>query len=332
MTQEHPFAVFVRTLGKGRQGSRALSIDEAQTAMRMILAGEVEPEQLGAFLMLMRVKEETPEELAGFVLAARERIVLPSPAPAVRLDWSSYAGKRRQLPWFILSALLLASHGVSVFMHGEGGREDGRVYTPEALASLGIPSATAVAEAAEHLRERHFAFMPLEALSPVLHRLMGMRPILGLRSPVNTVARMLNPLRAPVMVQGIFHPGYRDLHQLAAQLMQQPHLAVLKGEGGEIERNPDAACLVKSVHDGVLSEEEWPALFDNRHVKDEGMDVSRLGAVWRGEDHDEYGVAAVTGTAAIALRALGMADSVDAAQTLAGELWSRRQVNWLPAV
>jgi anthranilate phosphoribosyltransferase len=57
--------------------------------MRMILAGEVEEIQLGAFLMLMRVKEETPEELAGFVLAVRE--TLPSITTAPQASPLSYA-------------------------------------------------------------------------------------------------------------------------------------------------------------------------------------------------------------------------------------------------
>ena len=331
MSEEHPFAPYIRILGKGRSGSRSLTRDEACQAMRMILAGEAEPVQLGAFLMLLRVKEESPEELAGFVLAARETMPLPDNAPAVQLDWSSYAGKRRQLPWFLLSALLLASHGVNVFMHAAGGRKDNRVYTPETLALLGISPSNSLPEAATQIRTRHFAFMPLEALSPVLYQIMELRPMLGLRSPVNTMARMLNPLRAPVAMQGIFHPAYRDMHQLAAQLLQQPHLAVLKGEGGEIERNPDSPCLVKSVHNGVLSEEEWPALFSNRHMKDESMDIRRLPALWNGDIEDEYGLAAITGTTAIALKTMGMADTQEAAQVMAAELWKRRPSTWLKA-
>ena len=331
MSEEHPFAPYIRILGKGRSGSRSLTRDEACQAMRMILAGEAEPVQLGAFLMLLRVKEESPEELAGFVLAARETMPLPDNAPAVQLDWSSYAGKRRQLPWFLLSALLLASHGVNVFMHAAGGRKDNRVYTPETLALLGISPSNSLPEAANQIRTRHFAFMSLEALSPVLYQIMELRPMLGLRSPVNTMARMLNPLRAPVAMQGIFHPAYRDMHQLAAQLLQQPHLAVLKGEGGEIERNPDSPCLVKSVHNGVLSEEEWPALFSNRHMKDESMDTRRLPALWNGDIEDEYGLAAITGTTAIALKTMGMADTQEAAQAMAAELWKRRPSTWLRA-
>ena len=70
-TAEHPFAPFVRILGKGKTSSRSLTLDEARQAMAMILDGEVEDVQLGAFLMLLRVKEESPEELAGFVQASR---------------------------------------------------------------------------------------------------------------------------------------------------------------------------------------------------------------------------------------------------------------------
>ena len=142
MPSPHPFARFVQILGRGKSLTRSLNVAEAQEAMGMILAGKVLPEQLGAFLMLLRVKEESPEEIAGFVLAARAAMALPSPLPQADLDWSSYAGKRRQLPWFLLAAQLLARNGVRVFMHGTEGHTAGRVYTREVLARLGIPVAS----------------------------------------------------------------------------------------------------------------------------------------------------------------------------------------------
>ncbi len=57
---EHPFAPYVRILGKGKKGSRSLSRAEARDAMTRILRGEVEDVQLGAFLMLLRVKRKLP--------------------------------------------------------------------------------------------------------------------------------------------------------------------------------------------------------------------------------------------------------------------------------
>ena len=78
-SHEHPFAQFVRILGKGKKGSRPLTEDEAFQAMQMIMQGEVLDVQLGAFLMLLRVKEETAEELLGFVRAVRSSLTPPQP-------------------------------------------------------------------------------------------------------------------------------------------------------------------------------------------------------------------------------------------------------------
>ena len=328
MQTEHPFAQYVRILGKGKRGSRGLTQDEAYDSMRMVLNNEIEECQLGAFLMLLRVKEETPEEVAGFVKACKETFEVPADAVKVDLDWSSYAGKRRHLPWYLLSALLLAESGVKVFMHGAEGHTAGRIYTRDTLRALNLPVASSFQEASEQIKQNNFAYLPLEYMSPIMHKIIQMRPLLGLRSPVHTVARMFNPFNAPYEIQGIFHPPYSDTHQKAALLLEQPHLSVLKGEGGEIERNPDNAVLVKSVHDGELSEEEWPAMFSGpRHLKDEEMDIQRMVAIWNGTDDDEYAIASITGTVAIALRLMGKADSIADAEAQAKAMWEKRNIN-----
>ena len=198
----HPFAQFIAILGRGKTLTRSLTVDEAEEAMAMILAGRVLPEQLGAFLMLLRVKEESPEEIAGFVRAARARMRPPEGAPRVDLDWSSYAGKGRQLPWFLLSALALAQSGRRVFMHGAEAHTEGRVYTGAALRALGRPVASSLADAAIRLERENFAYLPVDALSPPVAEMLELRPILGLRSPVHTFARMLNPFEAPAMRSG----------------------------------------------------------------------------------------------------------------------------------
>ena len=142
--QEHPFAQYVRILGKGKTGSRSLTGNEAEDAFAMILRGDVEDVQLGAFLMLLRVKEESSEELAGFVRAVRASI--PSPDLTVDLDWASYAGKRRQQPWYLLAALALADSGVRVVMHGAAGHTAQRIYSEQVLAELGQPLANALSD------------------------------------------------------------------------------------------------------------------------------------------------------------------------------------------
>ncbi len=332
MTEPHPFAQYVRILGRGKSFQRGFTEQEAEAAMGMILDGAVEPEQLGAFLMLLRVKEETPEEVAGFVRAAKSRFDLPDPPPAVDLDWSSYAGKRRQLPWFLLSALVLAANGVRIFMHGTEGHTPGRLYTRETLEALGLPVAGSLAEAGEQIDKSNFAFLPLAVLSPEFHRIIELRPLLGLRSPVHTVARMLNPFNAPYLLQGVFHPGYNVIHQGAAALLGQPHMAVFRGEGGEIERRASKSCELFSLHDGVLSSEEWPPLLDDpRQPHDTEMSLDRLAGLWSGSASDDYADAAITGTLAIALHQLGRANDPASAQDLAVEMWRARDRNRLAA-
>ncbi len=144
---------------------------------------------------------------------------------------------------------------------------------------------------------------------------------------------MLNPFEAPYLLQGIFHPNYMSIHQGAAKLLGQPHMAVFRGEGGEIERRPNKPCEVLSVDDGVLGAQDWPPMLaSSQQPRDEVMDIGRLIGFWRGEVADDYASAAVTGTLAIALRTLGRAENLDAAQGLAETLWAARDRERLKAV
>jgi anthranilate phosphoribosyltransferase len=321
---EHAFAPFVRILGKGKTGSRSLTRAEALVAMTMILQGQVKDVQLGAFLMLLRVKEESADELAGFVEAARESINAPD-GIAVDLDWSSYAGKRRQLPWFLLAAMTLADQGLRIYLHGAGGHTSGRLYTEGALNALGIAPSQDWSEVERNLDQTNFAFMPLRYLCPPLQRMIDLRRDFGLRSPIHTLVRLLNPLGAHYSIQSIFHPPYALRHQKAAADLGQPHASVFKGEGGEVERKPEAVCTVYSVHNGELSEEVWPKLVDGRQEQPQQLEIDHLRNVWRGEARDDYGELAVIGTLAITLRLLGRAESPPQALALAGEYWQERK-------
>ncbi|TNF39239.1 MAG: glycosyl transferase family protein [Gammaproteobacteria bacterium] len=322
--EEHIFAPYIRILGKGKKGSRGFTMEEAYDAMSMVLQDKITPEQLGAFLMLLRVKEETPEEVAGFVRAIRDHISMPETSYA-DLDWSSYAGKRRHSPWYVLSALLLANNGYKVCMHGAEGHTAGRVYTSEVLKPLGIQVASTLDEARSQIAASNFTYIPLQVISQRLKDIIELRPFLGLRSPIHTVGRMINPLNARYCMQAIFHPGYQKVHQEAAKIMGNTHLAVFKGEAGEAERNPDIDCTVSCVKGDEMFDELWPALFSRRHVKEESLDINRLGNVWRGTDKNaEYAEAAVVSTAAIALRLMEKAASPEDAMQQAQRLWDKR--------
>ena len=141
---------------------------------------------------------------------------------------------------------------------------------------------------------------------PELQRMIDLRNVLGLRSPIHSLARILNPLQARCGLQSIFHPGYQVVHRDASQLLGD-HVSVIKGEGGEIEVNPDSPCHLLGTSAQGSWEEEWPALFAQRHVKPAQLQPDRLLAVWQGHESCEYGVQAVIGTIALALHGLGLA-------------------------
>lgn len=319
---EHPFAQFVRILGKGKRGARNMTREEAREAMGMLLDGKVEDTQLGAFLMLLRHKEENAEELAGFTEAFRQRNSAPS--IAVDLDWPSYAGKKRHLPWYLLSAKALADNGIRILLHGGGAHTAGRMYSEQLLQLLDIPPCGDWEQVAKALDERQLAFIPLGAWAPQLQRMIDLRNTLGLRSPIHSLARILNPLKARCGLQSIFHPGYQAEHREASRLLGD-HAIVIKGEGGEIEVNPDGICHLYGTTEGEAWDEEWPALSDLRHVKPNSLDASHLVAVWSGKRMDDYGLLAIRSTMALALRGLGMEREKALAE--ADRIWAARKIS-----
>ncbi len=327
MNQEHPFAQYVRILGKGRKGSRSLTYDEALASMTMILNGECEDVQLGAFMMLLRVKEESAQELAGFTQATKNHIKANVPQSlSVDLDWSSYAGKRRHLPWYLLASFVLADNGFRVFMHGADGHTAGRVYTRQALKELNVETASNWQEVETQLDCHNFSFMGMENMCPPLQNIIDLRSTFGLRSPVHSFARLLNPLNSRNVSQGVFHPGYGPSHQLGAKLLGYERLSILKGEGGECECNPDAPFKMHHCFNNDLIEEEWPAIFPKRHVKPKTLELSELKQVWTGELESEYGVGAIVGTLAYIARLMGHATSQQDCMVLAAQWWDKRNI------
>lgn len=327
----HPFAEFIRILGRGKKGSRDLSPDEARAAMGMLLRGECEPMQTGAFLMLLRVKEESVDEVTGFVEAARDASTLPDAPIPVDIDWPSYAGKRRQQPWFLLAAIALSQAGHRIFMHTSGGHTPERLYTETALRSMGITPCDNWADVERALTVSCFACMPLQAFCPGLEQAIHLKPLLGLRSVANSLVRLIDPLHARLVASSIFHPAYGPLHQSVMQQLGIANGLTFKGDGGEIEIRPDANTTIYRIHAHQPCDTVCPRVFADKHADDETLDVQQLLDHWHGKHHHDYGQAAVIQTMAVMLLGLQAASTLDECIAKAHALWSQRQTSALPA-
>ncbi|WP_375282333.1 glycosyl transferase family protein [Pseudooctadecabacter sp.] len=300
-------APFVRIVARGAGRARPLTQDEAQEAMTLILSGEAAPEAIGALLMVLRLRGETPEEIAGFTAALRAHVT--GRLPDADLDWPSYAaGRSRGAPLFLLAARLVAQAGYRVSVHGWNSHQTASASLRDVidLAGPGV------------------IYTPLETLSPAAFKLLNLRDTFGLRSCINTVLRMWNPAQAPVSVQGVFHPSYRGLQAQAADLLGQRDLAIIKGGGGEFERHPSKDIAVFGLRRGVHIEACADALVHHtRRLHEAGAHVD-LHALWHGAVQDDFATATVTGTAALALWALDAAPTLPDAETLARALWDAR--------
>ncbi len=319
------FSDYVHALGRGPSKARHLTRDEAADAFLQILRGEAAPEAVGALLMLMRYRGENADEIAGFVDAARRFAPGWDAVPAA-VDWPSYAaGRTRGLPWFLLSAKLVAAAGLPVFLHGWNSHQRDAADVRSSVEALGVSVVRNPDEACAAIRSEGLVYAPVEAIAPAFLDVLKLRQVLGLRSCVNTVLRVHNPTRAGTTVQGVFHPSYRTLQQDAAARLGQQNLGVIKGGGGEFERHPSKTVRMFGLRDAAPFELDLPPLeAEARRLADEEPNPLDLTALWEGRLESEFAQSVVTGTAAAALLAAGQAQDIATAQTLADDLWRRR--------
>lgn len=324
MTETLEFPAIIRALGRGKNGSRSLTQEEATFAMARILANQETPAQLGAFLMLMRVKEETAEELAGMVAAVRSALP-PWKGTQVDLDWPAYAGKRRQPSWYLLAARALAEAGYAIVMHGGGEHTPGRQYARAVCDALHVPVAESWHQAQQLTLEHNLVYSPLTCFAPKLSHIIDMKAELGLRSPVNTLVRNINPSQARVSLQGMFHPGYQALHHDTARLLGDQHNLVLKGDSGEFEVRPDSDSTLLILSPGHETSLTLPKRLMRRSVRPDAPSLEALTRLWQGDHPDAYGEAAVLSTLTPLLMVLDQLDLASAEQK-ATQLWHSRAV------
>lgn len=300
-------APFVQIVARGKGRARAMTMPEAQEAMTLILAGDAAPEAVGALLMVMRLRGETADEIAGFTAALRAHV--KGKLPKADIDWPTYAaGRSRGAPLFLLAARLVGQAGYRVSMHGWNSHQSATASVREAIDLAG-PQVT---------------YSPLETLSPEAFAVLNLRDTFGLRSCFNTVLRMWNPSGARATVQGVFHPSYRSLQAQAAALLEQKDLSIIKGGGGEFERHPSKDVMVFGLRDGAHIQEAAAHILQDTRKLQEAGDTIDLTDLWQGRTHEPFAIATITGTAALALWTLKAAPTPDEAHQMARDLWASR--------
>ncbi len=219
---------YIKEIGRGKQGARSLSREQAADLFGQVLDGAVTDLEIGAFCLSMRIKGETPQEMAGFLDATYQRLnrVAAGDAPVVVIP--SYNGARKLPVLTPLLALLLARTGLSVLVHGTA-TESSRVYTSKVLEALDIPAQIAI----KTIAAGEVVFVPTQLLCPGLQRLLDVRRVVGLRNPAHSLVKLMNPCAGPsLIVSSYTHPEYATAMAATFELMQSDAL-LLRGTEGE---------------------------------------------------------------------------------------------------
>jgi anthranilate phosphoribosyltransferase len=237
---------YIKIIGRGKDGARPLTREDAADLFGQVLDGSVTDLEVGGFCLAMRIKGETPEEMAGFLDATHQRMnhFPAGKQPIVVLP--TYNGARKLPVLTPLLALLLAQRGAAVLVHGTA-TESSRVFTSEVLAALDIPAQ----EAIKSIATGEVVFAPTELLLPPLKRLLDVRRAVGLRNPAHSLVKIMNPcLGQALVVSSYTHPEYAVSMGQTFELTQANAL-LLRGTEGEVVADPRRLPQMEAFIAGV---------------------------------------------------------------------------------
>jgi anthranilate phosphoribosyltransferase len=224
---------YIKEIGRGKDGARALSREQAADLFGQVLDGSVTDLEIGAFCLAMRIKGETPQEMAGFLDATHQRLRLIPAGDKPTVVIPSYNGARKLPALTPLLALLLAREGLPVLIHGTA-TESTRVYTSKVLLALNLPAQTAI----NSIAPGEVAFAPTELLCPGLQRLLDVRRLVGVRNTAHSLVKLMNPCAGKsLLVSSYTHPEYAESMAATFELIQANAL-LLRGTEGEAVADP----------------------------------------------------------------------------------------------
>ena len=239
---------YIKVIGRGKDGARPLTREQAADLFGQVLDRAVTDFEIGAFCLAMRIKGETPQEMAGFLDATGTRLHKIPMQGRTAVVLPSYNGARKLPVLTPLLALLLAREGLPVVVHGTA-TEAGRVTAQDVLLALGVPAQTAV----ETLSNGSVRFMPTGVLCPGLQALLEVRRLVGLRNPAHSLVKLMNPCDGPAVIVGSYtHPEYARSMAATFCLVQAKAL-LLRGTEGEPVADPRRTPAMDAMADGQLT-------------------------------------------------------------------------------
>jgi anthranilate phosphoribosyltransferase len=247
-------------LGKLSAG-RSLTEVEAHAAVGDVMLGAAPEAVLAAFLTALRMKGETPDELAGAVRAVRERMTHwddnPSGGRRPLLDTCGTGGDgANTVNISTATAIVVAAAGVAVAKHGNRSAS-GNSGSAEVLTELGVEIEATPEQMQRCLNELGLTFFYAPRFHPALRHAAAVRRLLPFRTLFNLVGPLANPARPEYQIVGV--SGERQALLVAEALLRLGTLraAVVRGADGLDEVTLGGETHVLWVESGMIRPRTW---------------------------------------------------------------------------
>ena len=234
-----------------------LSTDQAAQAFGLLMTGDVSPVQAGAFLLGLRTKGETVDELSAAVNTALGHARLVPDLTGKRIDTCGTGGDgRHSFNCSTSVSFFLADLGYQVVKHGNRAVSSS-CGSADVVESLGLPLVSDPAEVAAELTRFNFVFLFAPHFHPAFRHVGPIRQQLGVRTIFNFMGPLLNPALPTHQILGV--PDFRFAPMMAQVLAERPgleHAAIVHGAGGFDELTPCGPGQVIFIEGDSLIETE----------------------------------------------------------------------------
>jgi anthranilate phosphoribosyltransferase len=229
-----------------------LSRADAREAMGSIMAGEATPAQIGGFLVALRLKGETPDEIAGFAEAIRGHVLAVAPKRQDLVDTAGTGGDgRATINISTAAALVAAAAGAGVAKHGNRAVSSAS-GSADVLEALGFSLEAPPERIARSIDELGFGFLFAPTHHPGFRHAAPVRRELAARTVFNVLGPLTNPAGARAQIVGVYDPALvRTIAEVLARLGAR-RAFVVHGAHGVDELSPAGPNLVCEVVDGTV--------------------------------------------------------------------------------
>jgi len=231
---------------------KALDISQAQAAFDVMMSGEATPSQIGGFLMALRVRGETVDEITGAVRTMRAKMTRVE-APADALDIVGTGGDGSgSYNISTCSALVAAAAGLNIAKHGNRSLSS-KSGAADTLAALGVNIEISPEKISQCIDQAGVGFMFAPAHHAAMRHVGPSRVELGTRTIFNLLGPLSNPAGVARQIVGVFSKDWVEPLAHVLKQLGSERVWVTHGEGGLDEITPTGTTWVSELKDGAVT-------------------------------------------------------------------------------